>query len=70
MPDMPILMKGQSFIRPPHNVFYISGRYQNNNGTTHPSDRWRNVSCDNLRENGWKVTHWCYIDDLEKSMAV
>jgi len=63
--DEPILIKGDSGIRKPHDVFYTSGRYETPENATH---RWLTSDRTNVCEFGWIPTHWMYVSDLEKTL--
>ena len=63
--DVPIVMKGDSQMRAPHNVIYISGRFQ----LCSLWDQWRTTDRTHVSEHGWIITHWCYVEELEAAMG-
>jgi hypothetical protein len=64
----PVIMKAKSYARAPYQTVYFSGRYENPEGTTHPSDRWRTTDGINVREHKWMIICWAYVEDLENAM--
>jgi len=64
----PVIMKAKSYARAPYQTVYFSGRYENPEGTTHPSDRWRTTDGSNVLEYGWEITHWVYAEELEAAV--
>ena len=57
----PILMRGDSGHRAPHDTFVISGYYDPG---YRPLSPWLDCCGDQLSDHGWKPTHWTYLNDL------
>jgi hypothetical protein len=67
-PYAPILMKGSSGYREPHDTFYVAGYYRDD--AIHPSQKWVDCCGDAIADNGWYATEWLYISEVEERLHV